>query len=250
MRKISFSDYTIAADCQFDRIPEGKVTINTINAYSWVLADQDPGLKESLRGCDYLLPDGISIVWAVRFLRRERIRKMAGSDLHVMLLETLERNGGSCFYLGASEKALALIRDRVSREYPHVRVGSYCPPYMREFSRAESGRMIGRINDFAPDALFIGMTAPKQEKWLWENQAAINARFLCCIGAVFDFYSGMKKRPAPWMIRLGLEWFGRLLSEPARLWKRYLLYNPVFIWKVFRLKKFMPTFFQKGRILF
>lgn len=236
MRNTALSDYTIASDFLLDQIPAGKITVNTINAYSWVLADTDLAFRRALRESDYLLPDGISIVWAARFLRKERIRKMAGADLHAQVLRTLDRVGGSCFYLGASESTLALIRKRLSREYPNVRVGSYSPPFQPVFSKQDNDSIIQAINTFSPDALFVGMTAPKQEKWIGENAVSINAHIICGIGAVFDFYAGTKKRPAPWMIRLGLEWLGRLFREPGRLWKRYLVYNPVFIWKILRLK--------------
>ena len=106
MREVRLSDYTIAADYVFDRIPEGRITVNTINAYSWVMADKDPLFRKALVESDYLLPDGIAVVWAARFLRGEKINKIAGADLHRMVLETLNREGGKCFYLGASERTL------------------------------------------------------------------------------------------------------------------------------------------------
>lgn len=236
MREVCLSDYRIAADYVFDRIPEGRITVNTINAYSWVMADKDHTFRQALMDSDYLLPDGIAVVWAARFLKGERIRKIAGADLHRMVLETLNRVGGKCFYLGASERTLSLIRARLASEYPNVRVETYSPPYKATFSREDNLKMIELVNRFAPDALFVGMTAPKQEKWINQNQEELNAHITCGIGAVFDFYAGTKNRPPQWMINLGLEWFGRLLSDPKRLWRRYIVYNPVFIWKILRLK--------------
>lgn len=236
MKEVRLSDYAIAVDYRFERVPEGRVTVNTINAYSWIMADKDEDFRKALTGSDFLLPDGVSIVWAARVLAGERIRKIAGADLHRMVLETLEREGGKCFYLGASEGTLERIRVRLSKEYPHVRMESYSPPFKPAFSDEDNREMIERINRFAPDALFVGMTAPKQEKWIAAHREELDARLACGIGAVFDFYAETKKRPPRWMIALGLEWLGRLLSDPKRLWRRYIIYNPVFVWKILRLK--------------
>ena len=236
MRKIPLSYYTIAGDYVFNSIPEERITVNTINAYSWVMADKDLLFRQSLIESDYLLPDGIAVVWAARFLKKERIQKIAGADLHQMVLETLERQSGKCFYLGASEATLSKIKERLSYEYPHIEVSTYSPPFKATFSEEDNQEMIRLANDFAPDALFVGMTAPKQEKWIFENHKALNAHITCGIGAVFDFYAGTKKRPSRWMINMGLEWLGRLISDPKRLWRRYIIYNPVFVWKILRLR--------------
>lgn len=235
MRKILLSDYTIAAGYKCVEIPKGKVAINTINAYSWVMADQDLEFRKSLINSDYLLPDGIAIVWALRFLKKEKIQKIAGADLHDMVLKTLNKVHGKCFYLGASESTLQKIKKRLSIEYPNIVIETFSPPFKPVFSVEDNMEMIKRINDFAPDALFVGMTAPKQEKWIMQNIDEITSHIVCGIGAVFDFYAGTKNRPPMWMINCGLEWLGRLISDPKRLWKRYIIYNPVFIWKIFKL---------------
>ena len=99
----------------------------------------------------------------------------------------------------------------------------------------DNQQMITAVNAFMPDVLFVGMTAPKQEKWSFTNKAALDAKIICSIGAVFDFYAGTVVRPHPFWIKLRLEWFVRLLKEPKRMWKRYLYYGPVFI--KFILKK-------------
>lgn len=236
MCNVSLSDYTIAGNYVFDQIPEGRITVNTINAYSWSMADKDPVFRRSLIESDYLLPDGIAIVWAARFLKNEHIHKIAGADLHQMVLETLEKKKGKCFYLGASNSTLNKIKSRLSKEYPNITVETFSPPFKATFTKQDNQEMIEIINKFSPDALFVGMTAPKQEKWIYENREYINAHITCGIGAVFDFYAGTKKRPPLWMINCGLEWFGRLVSDPKRLWKRYLVYNFVFVWKILKLK--------------
>jgi len=96
--------------------------------------------------------------------------------------------------------------------------------------------MIKAVNDFKPDVLFVGMTAPKQEKWAYAHFDELAVGHVCCIGAVFDFYAGTVNRAPKWMISIGMEWLYRLISEPGRMWKRYLIGNTKFIWAVFREK--------------
>ena len=174
---------------------------------------------------------------AARFLKGKRIFKIAGADLHKMLLATLNKTSGSCFYLGSTDQTLQKIQEKMAVDYPNIRVGSYSPPYKNKFDSVDNQQMLQHINDFKPDVLFVGMTAPKQEKWIFENKNKIDANITCAIGAVFDFYAGTIKRPPQWLISSGLEWFGRLLSDPKRLWKRYIIYNPVFVWRILKLKK-------------
>ena len=96
--------------------------------------------------------------------------------------------------------------------------------------------MVEQVNDKIPDVLFVGMTAPKQEKWAYQNFDKLNVGHICCIGAVFDFYAGTSKRAPKWMIEIGLEWFYRLLSNPRRMWRRYLIGNVQFIATIIREK--------------
>ena len=215
---------------------EDKTLINTINQYSFCIAEQDVAFKKALLGSDVLLPDGMAIVAAVRLLTGQKIKKIAGADIHLYLLQELEQKGGSCFYLGSSATTLQQIKERLAKEFPTVKVGTYSPPYRPEFSQEENRQMVEAVNAFAPDVLFVGMTAPKQEKWAQAHKAQLEAKIICSIGAVFDFYAGTVERPSPFWIRLRLEWFIRLIKEPKRMWKRYLYYGPVFVGMVLREK--------------
>ena len=236
MRVIQLEDYKISVDCSFLLSPR-RTVVNTINAYSWVVAERDSEFKTALLNSDILVPDGIAIVWAAKVLKGEKIKKISGADVHAMLLSELNKVGGKCFYLGAQPETLAKIRAKLAMEYPQIKVETYSPPYKAQFSFEDNQQMYHAINEFEPDVLFIGMTAPKQEKWVEENKSFLNAKIICSIGAVFDFYSGNKKRPPLWMRNLGLEWFGRLLMEPKRLWKRYLVWTPRFIGLVYKYKR-------------
>ncbi len=108
------------------------------------------------------------------------------------------------------------------KEHPSVRVGTFSPPFRQVFSEQENSEMISTVNSFSPNVLFVGMTAPKQEKWVYEHREKLNVSLICPVGAVFDFYAGTVQRSGQFWIKLGLEWLPRLLHEPRRLWKRRL----------------------------
>ena len=132
--------------------------------------------------------------------------------------------------MGSSESVLAKIRERCAKEYPNMVVETYSPPYKPVFSAEENEAIINAINQADPDLLWIGLTAPKQEKWAYEHWPELNIRCHCgTVGAVFDFYAGTVKRAPVWMQNAGLEWFYRLVREPARMWRRYIIGNVKFI---------------------
>ncbi|HHV87122.1 MAG TPA: WecB/TagA/CpsF family glycosyltransferase [Petrimonas sp.] len=217
-------------------ISQSKKLITTLNAHSFNTLHKDVFFREALKSSDMLLPDGISIVWALRLLIGEKLKKIAGDDLFRYEMERIHSKKGKCFFLGSSEETLNLIRKRAEKEYPDMEIYSYSPPYKPEFSEEESQNMIDAVNEIEPDVLFIGMTAPKQEKWAFKHFPQLNAGHICCIGAVFDFYAGTVKRAPGWMISIGMEWFYRLVKEPKRMWRRYLIGNTLFIKHVLKEK--------------
>lgn len=230
-------DYSVYSGDLKECFGVGKTLINTINQYSFCIAEKDAAFKKALQQSDILLPDGMAIVAAVQLLSCTKIKKIAGADIHHFLLEDLNRKGGTCFYLGSSDSTLLKITTRLSAAFPNIKVGTFSPPYKSEFSDDDNQQMIAAVNAFQPDVLFVGMTAPKQEKWSFTHKAALDTTIICSIGAVFDFYAGTIVRPHPFWIQLRLEWFVRLVKEPKRMWKRYLYYGPVFI-QLILIKKF------------
>jgi N-acetylglucosaminyldiphosphoundecaprenol N-acetyl-beta-D-mannosaminyltransferase len=234
-------DYCIYSGNLSNCIANGKTLINTINQYSFCIAEKDAEFKLALQQSDILLPDGMAVVAAVQLLSGKKIKKIAGADIHHFLLDDLNKKGGSCFYLGSSENTLLKITARLAKDFPNIKVGTFSPPYKSEFSDFDNQQMINAVNAFQPDVLFVGMTAPKQEKWSFEHKAPLDAKVICSIGAVFDFYAGTVERPSPFWIQLRLEWFIRLIKEPKRMWKRYLYYGPVFI-KLILNKKMQQLF--------
>lgn len=218
------------------KMDASKKLITTINAHSFNTLLGDNLFKEALSSSDVLLPDGISVVWAIRLLTGKKIKKIAGADLFYYEMQRLDKTGGKCFFLGSSENTLKLIRERAQKEYPNVTVHTYSPPYKSEFDVDDNLKMINAVNEVQPDVLFIGMTAPKQEKWSYTHFNQLRAGHVCCIGAVFDFYAGTVKRAPDWMISVGMEWLYRLIKEPQRLWRRYLIGNTHFIYHVLKEK--------------
>lgn len=206
--------------------------INTLNAHSFILSKKDSLFRDALNSSDILLPDGIGVVFAAKVLKGKSIRKIAGTDLHLYILEKLNESGGSCFYLGSSEKVLKLISTRLQRDYPHIRAGFFAPPYKSTFSEDDLSLMVEKVNQHKADVLFVGMTAPKQEKWVIENKDLLDCSVICSVGAVFDFFAGTVKRSGPLWIRIGLEFLPRLIREPRRLWRRNLISTPKFLFEI------------------
>ena len=231
----------LTSRAELAKLPEGKLLINTINAFSYDNARKDVLFSEALQKGDVLIPDGISIVKACRFLnaKSQPKERIAGWDLFVYEMEKLNRVGGKVMFLGSSDAVLNLIRQRVAEKYPKIEVDTYSPPYKPEFSDEDNEAMISAINHSNPDLLWIGMTAPKQEKWAYTHLDRLDVHcHIGTIGAVFDFFAGtMKRAPERWQ-RVGMEWLYRLLSEPRRMWRRYFIGNAKFIYYIM-LEKIM-----------
>jgi len=220
-------------------LPQGKLLINTINAHSYNTALKDPLFAEALQKGDALIPDGISIVKACRWLKAKSQpqERIAGWDLFVFEMERLNQKGGKCFFMGSSEKVLSLIREKAKRVYPNITVETYSPPYKPEFSAEDNKKIIDAINQANPDLLWIGMTAPKQEKWTYShwNELDIHCH-VGTIGAVFDFFAGTVERAPLWWQEHSLEWLYRLIKEPKRMWRRYIIGNALFLINIYKEK--------------
>ena len=234
-KSLSLLEYNVFNDALSTINYRQKQLITTINQYSYCIADNDFNFKKALQQSDILLPDGVGIVIAAKVLKNKKIKKIAGADIHQFLLEKVNAASGSCMYLGSSENTLGKIKQRLSIEYPNIKVSVYSPPYKSEFSEEDNKMMVAAVNTVKPDVLFVGMTAPKQEKWSKDNAHQLDTKTICAIGAVFDFYAGTVKRPSQFWIRLKLEWFIRLLKEPKRMWRRYLYYGPFFLYLLLKV---------------
>ncbi|WP_025152361.1 WecB/TagA/CpsF family glycosyltransferase [Morganella morganii] len=211
--------------------------VNTINPHSYIVAKHDTYFMNSLRSSDFLIPDGSGIVFSIQYLYGEKLNKIAGYDLFSYTLSLLNNKYGKVFFLGSTNNVLAKIQGKMLDEYPNVSMKSLSPPYKNKFSDSEIDLFITEINRFNPDVVFVGLTAPKQEKLIHLIKEHINnVKMISGIGAVFDFYAGTIRRPSRFWIYLHLEWFIRLLGEPKRLWKRTVISMPKFILDVIKYK--------------
>lgn len=264
----------LGSKAELAALPEGKLLINTINAHSYNTARKDELFAEALTNGDVLIPDGVSIVKACRWIKAKSLPKerIAGWDLFSFEMENLERkqcgmlnvecgaNNSSLdnsqsaladnpkfkiqnsefrspqrtvMFMGSSENVLDLIVKRAAEVYPHLKIVTYSPPYKPEFSDEDNKAIIDAINAADPDLLWIGMTAPKQEKWTFSHWDELNIHcHVGTIGAVFDFFAGTVERAPVWWQRHGLEWLYRLLKEPKRMWRRYIIGNALFLFNV------------------
>ena len=239
----------VLSQADLAKIPQQKTLINTINAFSYNNAQEDSLFAEALRNGDYLIPDGASIVKACRKIKAKSqpIERIAGWDLFVFEMNSLNErsrkaveDGGTklkVMFMGSSEKVLSLIRERAAKDYPNLEVATYSPPYKPEFSEEDSNAIINAINSENPDLLWIGMTAPKQEKWTYSHWDKLNIHcHVGTIGAVFDFFAGTAKRAPLWWQKHSLEWLYRLIIEPRRMWRRYIIGNVRFLWLISKEK--------------
>ena len=224
-------------------IPQGKILINTINAHSYNSAKKDELFAEALIKGDYLIPDGASIVKACRWIKAKSRPKerIAGWDLFEFEMGKLNENDNQnenenkkrVMFMGSSEKVLELIRKKAAEVYPNIEVVTYSPPYKPAFTDEDNRAIVEAINGANPDLLWIGMTAPKQEKWTYSHWNELNIHcHVGTIGAVFDFFAGTYKRAPQWWQDHSLEWLYRLIKEPKRMWRRYVLGNPLFLWNI------------------
>lgn len=233
----------LGSKAELASLPEGKLLINTINAHSFNTAKKDKLFAEALTNGDALIPDGVSIVKACRWIKAKSQPKerIAGWDLFEFEMNKLEQLGVRKFrerpltvmFMGSSQKVLDLIVKRAAEVYPHLKVVTYSPPYKPEFSDDDNKAIIEAINAADPDLLWIGMTAPKQEKWIYTHWKELNIHcHVGTIGAVFDFFAGTVERAPMWWQEHGLEWLYRLLKEPKRMWRRYIIGNALFLWNM------------------
>lgn len=284
----------LGSKAELAALPEGKLLINTINAHSYNTARKDELFAEALTNGDVLIPDGVSIVKACRWIKAKSLPKerIAGWDLFEFEMNKLEECGmknvecgvsgeecgmnnssldnsssasadHSCsgkrlyepsaklkiqnskfrerpltvMFMGSSQKVLDLVVKRAAEVYPHLKIVTYSPPYKPEFSEEDNKAIVEAINAVDPDLLWIGMTAPKQEKWTYSHWNELNIHcHVGTIGAVFDFFAGTVERAPIWWQRHGLEWLYRLLKEPKRMWRRYIIGNALFLWNMLKEK--------------
>lgn len=207
------------------------VLLGVLNAAKVVNLTRDPKLREALLDCDLLLADGQSVVWASRLLRRPLPERIAGIDVFEQLLGLAHREGRSVYLLGARPEVLAALEQRIGERWPGLRIAGRQHGY---YAEAEAARVATDIRRSGADMLFIGMGSPRKEVFLGTYGASLGVPVLHGVGGSFDVLAGLTKRaPLAWQ-RAGFEWAYRLLQEPRRMWRRYLVTNTAFIFLTLR----------------
>ena len=210
-----------------------------LNPHAAEIAACDQTFHNSLTCADFLTADGIGVIYASRILGGKLNRRITGMDVFLGVTGELNDSGkGSCFFLGSTDETLRKIRGIMAERFPNVDVvGTYSPPFKPEFSAEDNEKMIQAINAAAPDILWVGLTAPKQEKWIHAHQGRLGVKFAGPIGAAFDFFVGNIKRVNPFWQNLGFEWLPRLFQEPRRLWRRSLVSAPRFLIRTIKYRR-------------
>lgn len=225
-----------------DSIASGdkRIVFACANPHSLAVAQHDYDFRQALGHADHLVADGVGLVLVARALKNPVEPRITGTEYFEAIMDKLAKSQrqlgrrGRVFFFGSSQTVLDKIKEKFAERYPELDLcGAISPPY-GEWSDAINQVMIASINAAKPDVLWVGMTAPKQEKWVERNRAQINATVIGSIGAVFDFFAETYPRAPDWACRLGIEWIVRLVREPKRMWKRTFISAPRFISAAFR----------------
>jgi N-acetylglucosaminyldiphosphoundecaprenol N-acetyl-beta-D-mannosaminyltransferase len=194
-----------------------------------MMAQDDPEIAKILNDADIATPDGMPLVWAIRSFGAREQQRVYGPTLMLEICRNAARTGQRIFLYGGREDTLPFLVERLRRRFPELLLaGSYSPPF-RSLTHEEEEHVQDLIRRVDPDIIFVGISTPKQEKWMYAHRDCFPEATMIGVGAAFDFHAGRTRQAPGWMQRNGLEWLFRLAVEPARLWKRYLLVTPRFL---------------------
>jgi len=192
--------------------------------------ERDEKVLTSVNGADLVTPDGMPVVWLGRLHGHKHIRRVYGPELMSMICAISAKKGYRVYFYGATQNVLDKLRKNLTAKYPGLTVsGMFAPPF-RQLSEDEDKKAVEEINRSNSDIIWVGLGSPKQDLWMRKHRQAINAPVMVGVGAAFDFLAGTKPQAPHWMRQSGLEWLFRLVTEPKRLWRRYLIDNFLFIY--------------------
>jgi N-acetylglucosaminyldiphosphoundecaprenol N-acetyl-beta-D-mannosaminyltransferase len=199
------------------------------NVHVLVSAVHDAALRRALAGAWTVFPDGAPVAWLAGSTGGRAVTRVPGPDLMPLVVDRGRAAGLRHFLFGSTPEVVSALRSRLDRDHPGARiVGAVSPPF-GPFARADEQQLLEEIGAARPHVVWCALGAPKQELWMARNAAALAPAVVLGVGAAFDFLAGSTRRPPAWMRRTGLEWLGRLASEPGRLAGRYARTNPEFL---------------------
>lgn len=213
----------------------GKAIVANANVHGMNFAHDLPWYRDFLRSADLVFCDGAGVILAARMLGQHIPERITYADWAWQLADYAERHELTCFFLGGKPGIADRAAEMLHQRHPRLQiVGTHHGYFDKDSDSDENLAIISHISGLRPDILLVGFGMPLQERWLAENWAQIDARVALTGGAVFDYVSGELRRGPKWMTDNGLEWLARLLIEPERLWRRYLIGNPLFLWRVLK----------------
>jgi len=220
-----FVQYTINQD--------EKVLITSGNVHAFNLAYRTPWLQAFMNEADIVRIDGAGVRLGAKLLGHDTPPRMTWADFGWDLATYCETNGHSLFLLGTQKAILEKAVDKLMQKHPHLNiVGVHHGFFDKTHGSAENNAVLELIQEAQPDILLVGFGMPRQEHWIKENYDHLPVHVIFTVGAAFDYISGELRRAPTWMTDHGLEWLGRMLIEPKRLWRRYVIGNPLFIFRV------------------
>lgn len=195
-------------------------------------SQRDENLRRIHNSAGMVAPDGMPLVWLSRLNGHRSVRRVYGPDLMLACCERSLEWGWRHFLYGGAEGVPELLAERLKARFRGLRIaGTYSPPF-RPLTPEEDAAIVERIDRADPDIVWVGLGTPKQERWMHAHVGRLRAPVLIGVGAAFDFHAGLKRQAPAWMQGAGLEWLFRLASEPRRLWRRYCVNNPAFVWSI------------------
>lgn len=196
---------------------------------------KDKEFAEVYKKATIVLADGMPLVWASKLLGSPLNERVTGSDVFPLVCEMAAKEGITVYFLGGLDGVADKAKENLIKKYPSLKVvGTYSPPFGFENDIIENTKIINQINKVKPDILFVGVGAPKQEKWMYNNLEQLRVPISLGIGASFDFVAGTINRAPKWMQKNGIEWLWRFGQEPKRLFKRYFIEDMAFIAIVYK----------------
>lgn len=217
-----------------NRIDNNEFTQHVVvNAGKIVSMQDDEALRKSVLEADMINADGMSVVWASRFLGKALPARVAGIDLMLELVKMAHRHGYKCYFFGARQEVVEKVVAIFADAYSSAIIGGYRNGYFKEEEEEELAK---EIANSGADMLFVAMSSPKKEIFVNKYKKLMNVPFVMGVGGSFDVVAGVTKRAPLWMQKIGMEWFYRLIQEPKRMWKRYLVGNTKFMWLVLKAR--------------
>ncbi len=231
-QRVDYTTYNLAAGTILDMAQNGRQGYVCISTVHMVMEGvDDPAFQGIVNGADLVTPDGVPLVWALKLLGIKAAERVYGPTLTPHVCAAAAQGGVSVGFYGGTDEILAKMQSTLMASFPELNVVyAYSPPF-RPLTEDEDGQQINDILSSGAGILLVGLGCPKQERWMAAHTDLLSKVVLIGVGAAFDFIAGAKAQAPSWVQRAGMEWLFRLVTEPRRLWRRYLYHNPRFLYK-------------------